>query len=45
LPAGDRTTAATKKNAATRPITAQTIDSGTPEVRRLKAKKIMVASG
>jgi len=45
LPEGDRTTAAIRKNAAARPITAQTIENATPEVRMLKARKIMVGSG
>jgi aspartyl aminopeptidase len=45
LPAGDRTTAVIKKKAAARPITAQTIDNGTPEVSMLSARKIMIESG
>src|SRR5438034_10557744 len=42
LPAGDRITAAIKPKAKTRPITAHTIDNGTPELRMFMARKFMI---
>jgi hypothetical protein len=44
FPDGDRITAAIKKKANTSPITAHTIDNGTPELRMVKARKLMIAS-
>ena len=42
FPDGARSTAAIKKNANARPITAHTIDSGTPKFRMFKARKFIV---
>ena len=42
FPDGARITAATKKNANASPISAHTIDSGTPELRIVRPNKILM---
>ena len=44
FPEGARITNAINKKAATRPMTAHTIESGTPKLRMLKARKFMIGS-
>ena len=44
VPDGDRMTAAIKRNAATSPIAAHTIENGTPKLRMLKARRFIMAS-
>ena len=44
FPDGARVTAAIKKKANASPITAHTIDSGTPKLRMFKARKFIFGS-
>ncbi len=42
FPDGERITFATRKNANASPITAHTIDNGTPELRIVRPKKMLM---